>query len=52
MPLIAALWRQRQAYLCEFKASLLYRLSSRTAWAVPKRNPVSKTKQKRQKEDF
>jgi hypothetical protein len=28
MPLIPVLGRQRQAYLCEFKASLVYRGSS------------------------
>jgi hypothetical protein len=31
--LIPALMRQRQADLCEFKASLIYRLNSRTAKA-------------------
>ena len=30
MPLIPALERQRQTDLCEFKASLVYRVSSRT----------------------
>ena len=34
--------RQRQASLCEFKASLVYRVSSRTARAT-QRDPVSKT---------
>ena len=34
-------WRQRQADLCEFEASLVYRVSSRTARAVSQRNPVS-----------
>ena len=29
MPLIPALQRQRQADLCEFEASLIYRVSSR-----------------------
>ena len=33
--------RQRQADLCESKAGLVYRVSSRTAKATP-RNPVSK----------
>jgi hypothetical protein len=28
---ILALWKQRQVDLCEFKATLVYRLSSRTA---------------------
>jgi hypothetical protein len=41
MPLIPALWSQRQANLCEFKASLVYRASSRTARATQK-CPVSK----------
>lgn len=31
-------------YLCEFKAILTYRASSRTGMAVTRRNPVSKTK--------
>jgi hypothetical protein len=31
MPLIPALRRQRQAELYEFKASLMYRVNSRTA---------------------
>jgi hypothetical protein len=39
--LILALSRQRQAALCDFKASLDYRVSSRTASAT-QRNPVSK----------
>ena len=30
MPLIPVLWRQRQADLCEFEASLVYKESSRT----------------------
>ena len=30
MPLIPALGRQRQVYLCEFEASLVYRASFRT----------------------
>jgi hypothetical protein len=41
MPLIPALRRQRQADLCEFEASLVYRSSSTTAKAT-QRNPVSK----------
>ena len=40
MPLVPALGRQRH---CEFKASLVYRASSRTARAA-QRNPVWKTK--------
>jgi hypothetical protein len=43
-PLIPALRRQRQADLCEFEASLVYRVSSRTT----QKNPVSnKIKQKK-----
>ena len=41
-PLIPALGRQRQADLSEFKASLVYNGSSRTARTVTQRNPVSK----------
>jgi hypothetical protein len=37
-----ALRRQRQADLCEFKASLVYKASSRTARVVIQRNTVSK----------
>jgi hypothetical protein len=42
-PLISALRRQRKADLCEFKACLVYRVSSRIARAT-QRNPVSKKK--------
>ena len=41
-PLIPALGTQRQADICEFEASLVYRVSSRAARAT-QRNPVSKT---------
>jgi hypothetical protein len=41
MPLIPACWRQRHTDLCKFKASLVYRASSRTARDT-QRNPVSK----------
>lgn len=34
MPLILALRKQRQAVLCEFENSLMYRVSSRLAWAT------------------
>ena len=44
MPLILALGRQRQVDLWEFKASLVYRASSRTGTKVTQRNPVSKKK--------
>jgi hypothetical protein len=43
MPLIPALGRERQA-ISEFEASLLYKVSSRTARAI-QRNPVSESKQ-------
>ena len=42
-PELTTLGRQRQADLREFEASLVYRVSSRTAEAT-QRNPVSKTK--------
>ena len=44
MPLIPAFGRLRQVDLCEFKASLVYRVSSRTARTVTQRNTVSKNK--------
>jgi hypothetical protein len=47
MPLIPALKRQRQAD-SEFKASLVYKVSSRAARAI-QRNPVSKNKTKQNK---
>ena len=40
-PLMPALGRQRQADLCEFQASLVYRVSSRTGSKATERNPVS-----------
>jgi hypothetical protein len=49
MPLIPALGRQRQA-ISEFKASLVYRVSSRTARAT-QRNPVSKKPKTKTKEE-
>jgi len=39
--LIPALGRQRQADLCEFEASLVYKVSAKTVRATQK-NPVSK----------
>ena len=50
MPLIPVLRGQRQAYLpiFKFKASLVYRASSRTARAT-QRNPVLKQQQKHNK---
>jgi hypothetical protein len=44
MPLIPALGRQRR--ISEFEASLVYRLSSRTARAIQK-NPVLKSQKKK-----
>jgi hypothetical protein len=49
MPLIPALRRQGQADLCEFEASLVYRVSFRTARAT-QRNPVL-NKQKQNKKE-
>jgi hypothetical protein len=46
MPLIPAFQRQRQVYLLEYEASLVYIISSRTASAM-KRGHVSKTKKKK-----
>ena len=43
IPLISALGRQKQVDLCEFEASLAYRVSSRTVRDT-QRNPVSKNK--------
>jgi hypothetical protein len=42
MPSIPVLGRQKLVDLCEFEASLVYRVSSRTASAVTQRNPASK----------
>jgi hypothetical protein len=49
-PLIPALRRQRQVSLCEFKASLVYSLSSRKARAT-QRNPVKKKKKKKKRKE-
>jgi hypothetical protein len=48
MLLILALWRQTQVDFCEFEASLVYKVSSRTARAT-QRNPVSKNQKKKKK---
>ena len=45
-PLILALGLQRQADLCEFKASLIYKVSFRTTRAIKQRNPVLKQQNK------
>ena len=44
-PLIPALFRQRQKDICEFKASLVYKVNSSIA-RVTQRNPVLKTQTK------
>lgn len=41
MPLVPTFSRQRQGELCEFKAGLFYKVSSRTTRAI-QTNPVSK----------
>jgi hypothetical protein len=48
-PLIPALRRQGQT-ISEFEASLVYKVSSRTARAI-QRNPVLKSKNKKQKDE-
>ena len=49
IPLIPELRRKKQVDLCEFVASLVYRVSSRTARTVSQKNPVSKNKTKQKK---
>ena len=44
-PLIAALGKQRQVDFCEFKASLLYKVSSRTSQGCFTEKPCLKNKQ-------
>ena len=51
MSFIAALGRQRKVNLCEFKVSLIYRASSRTANAVTQKNPVLKKRKKEEERD-
>ena len=46
MPLILALGRQRQVDLYEFKASLVYKVRTRSARAVTQRNPDLKIQNK------
>ena len=43
MPLIPALGRQRQVDLCDFKAGLIYRVSSRTARTTERKKPYLET---------
>ena len=50
-PLIPAFGRQRQVDLCEFEASLVYRVSSRTD-RVTQRNSVLKNKQAKKKKNY
>ena len=50
MPLTPALERQRQVDLCEFKLSLVYRVSFRTGSKATQRNPVLKNQSKIRKE--
>ena len=49
-PLIPALRRQRQVGFCEFKASLVYRVSCRTGSKATEK-PVSKKKKSKTKND-
>ena len=46
MPFISTLRRQSHMNLCEFKASLDYRVSSKTAMAVHRETVSKKTKMK------
>ena len=48
-PLIPSLGRQRQADLCAFETSLVYRVSSRTGSKATQRNLVSENKTKQNK---
>ena len=50
MPLIPALGRKRQEDLCEFKVSLVYKESSRSARAVTPEKPCFKTMRERERE--
>ena len=50
MPLVEAFGRHGQVNLCDFKASLIYIVSSRTGAKATQRNPVSKYKKKVKKE--
>jgi hypothetical protein len=48
MPLIPALARQRQVDLCEFKATLVYRVRSRSSRAKTEKPCFKKIKQTKQ----
>jgi hypothetical protein len=50
MPLVPTPWRKRQEDLCQFEASLVYRVSSRTSRTTQK-NSVSKAKRKIEEEE-
>jgi hypothetical protein len=47
MPLIAALRRQRQVDVCEFKVSQVYIVSSRTVRAIHRETIFQKKKKKK-----
>ena len=49
MSVTPALERQRRAVLCQFEASLVYRVRSRTARIVRQRNSVLEKKHKKEK---
>ena len=49
MLLIPELWKQRQVAFCEFEASLVYTVSSKTARST-QRNPVFKNKKRTNKQ--
>ena len=49
MPLIPALRRQRQADLCEFEASLVYRDSFRSGFKAIEKPCLKKQKKKKRK---
>ena len=51
MPLIPALERQRQVDLNVYDASLMDKVSSRTARTVTQRNSISKKQKQKQKEN-
>jgi hypothetical protein len=46
--LLSALGRQRQADLCEFEASLVYRVTSKTARGTQRSNISKQNKTKKQ----
>jgi hypothetical protein len=50
MPLIPARGRQRQVDLYECRASLVYRVTSRTARTTQRRSHLKKEKKKKKKE--